>query len=296
MSFPQTRETLIYRVATKGSEQDWFQFLSDYWLPTCHFAQQQDRLHIEDAEDVAAETFEAVLRDQLLARWVLNRTSKLRTLLCTVVRHILANRARVRKGRRRLLRKKARELHKRTALPTMKAPDESIEHTDQFYVAWVESLLLQAVESLMREYEGRDKLKHFHVLQGRVCEKMTAEQLSQALGIKKAHVFDYFKAARKRLEIKLKELVGGHVRRYCDMQDFNAEFDHEWCRIGRYIQEHGGLEQAIDQVYQNAGLLDMARRQDQEVASTACRLAQAVPELSDSSSRKFGPARKTGKK
>ncbi|MHC4624228.1 MAG: RNA polymerase sigma factor, partial [Planctomycetota bacterium] len=79
MSFPQTRDTLISRVAAKGDERAWGQFLSDYWLPVCRFAQRRANLGVEDAEDVASETFVAILSNQLLQRWVANRSSKLRT-------------------------------------------------------------------------------------------------------------------------------------------------------------------------------------------------------------------------
>ncbi len=81
MSFPQTSKTLIFRVVTEGNERDWHQFLSDYWLPVCRFAQQRAKLGIEDAEDVASETFEAILRNQLLKRWVADRIYGLRATL-----------------------------------------------------------------------------------------------------------------------------------------------------------------------------------------------------------------------
>ena len=94
MAFSQTRQTLIHRIAAEGSQRDWHQFMGDYWLPVCRFAQRRANLTIDDAEDVASATFEAVLRNRLIERWTTNRASKLRTLLCTVVRQILANRAR----------------------------------------------------------------------------------------------------------------------------------------------------------------------------------------------------------
>jgi DNA-directed RNA polymerase specialized sigma24 family protein len=185
MSFPETHDTLVFRVAAKGDERAWRQFLSDYWLPVCRFAQQRANLGVEDAEDVASETFVAILRNQLLQRWVANRSAKLRTLLCTVVRHILSKRARLQKGRRRLLGENLRELLGRTDLPTIKVVDKGVEHIEEFYAAWVESILLQALESLMREYEHRGKVDYFRVLHRRVCEKMTAPQVSRALGAMK---------------------------------------------------------------------------------------------------------------
>jgi RNA polymerase sigma factor (sigma-70 family) len=271
-----------------GSERDWFQFLSDYWLPVCRFAQQRSALGVQDAEDVAAETFEAILRNQLLQRWVSDHSSKLRTLLCTVVLQILGNRARVQKGRWRLLRKKAHELLRRTDLPTIKAIDESIEHADQFYSAWVESILLRALESLMKEYERNGKADYFRVLHGRVCERKTSAEISQTLHIKTANAAYYYKVACKQLRTKLKELLRENVDRYCDLQDLNAEFHSEWDRIGEYLKEYGGLEQAIAKVYESAGLVELAHRQPKVVTSTACRLAQVVPDVSGSQSKESG--------
>jgi RNA polymerase sigma factor (sigma-70 family) len=279
MSFPQTSKTLIHRIATEGNERDWYRFLSDYWLPVCRFAQQRAQLRIEDAEDVASETFEAILRNQLLQRWVSNRSSKLRTLLCTVVRHVLGNRARVQKGRQRLLRENIHELLGRSDLPTIRASDESVEHIDEFYTAWIEGILLHAVESLMKEYHRTGKGDYFRVLHGRVCEKLTMPQISQALSIKKTDAENYYKAARKRLAAKLKEMVHEHVQRYCDPCQLDPEFESEWNRIGQYLEEHGGLEQAIAKVYETSGPVQAARRQTQAITTALRRLTQAIPKV-----------------
>ncbi|HEW78661.1 MAG TPA: sigma-70 family RNA polymerase sigma factor [Phycisphaerales bacterium] len=281
MSFPQTSKTLIFRVVTEGNERDWHQFLSDYWLPVCRFAQQRAKLGIEDAEDVASETFEAILRNQLLQRWVVDRSSKLRTLLCTVVRHILGNRARVQKGRQRLLAENAAELLARADLPTIKAMDEPAEYVDEFYAAWVEGILLQAVEALMTEYHQTGKGDYFRVLHGRVCEQMTNPQIAKALGIKKTDAENYYKAARKRLAAKLRELVDEHNQRYCQPQEADDEFNSEWGRIGQYLKDHGGLEQAITKVYESTAPVEVAQRQNLAVTATLRRLTQVLPRVSD---------------
>src|SRR5262245_24491049 len=109
MAFPETRQTLIQRLATTSGEDDWRQFLSDYWGPVCRFAAARASLSAADAEDVASLTFEAILSNQLLARWMLNQSAKLRTLLCSVVRNIISNRARVNEGRERILQEIADE-------------------------------------------------------------------------------------------------------------------------------------------------------------------------------------------
>ena len=60
-------------------------------------------LSLADAEDVAAATFQAIVEDSLLARWQEQRAARLRTLLCAVARNLMANRARVEQGRKRIL-------------------------------------------------------------------------------------------------------------------------------------------------------------------------------------------------
>ncbi|MHC4644811.1 MAG: RNA polymerase sigma factor [Planctomycetota bacterium] len=281
MSFPQTSKTLIFRVVTEGNERDWHRFLSDYWLPVCRFAQKWAKLKIEDAEDVASETFEAILRNQLLKRWSVNRSSKLRSLLCTVVRHVLANRARVQGGRQRLLQEKGQELTSRADLPTIKGIDATVEDIDKFYAAWVEGILVQAVESLMREYHRTGKGDYFRVLYGRVCEGMTTPQVSRALGIKKTDAENYFKAARKRLAARLRELVVEHVQRYCRPQEADDEFGSEWNRIGRYLKDHGGLEQALANVYKGTAPVEAAQRQTRAITAALRRLTQTLPRAPD---------------
>ena len=92
MSFPSTRLTLIHRLAEGGSEDDWARFLKDYWGPLCRFCLRHGARDLDEAEDVASQTFEVVWTNRLLDRWRSNRSAKLRALLCGVVRHLLANR------------------------------------------------------------------------------------------------------------------------------------------------------------------------------------------------------------
>src|SRR5262245_13944236 len=103
MSFPETRHTLLQRLAESGEESDWRQFLADYWGPLCRFAACRGNLSAADAEDVASQTFMALLSNQLISRWTTHKSAKLRTLLCSVVRNVLSNRARVQAGRAKLV-------------------------------------------------------------------------------------------------------------------------------------------------------------------------------------------------
>jgi RNA polymerase sigma factor (sigma-70 family) len=281
MSFPQTSKTLIFRVVNEGNQQDWHRFLSDYWMPVCRFAQQRANLQICDAEDVASETFEAVLANQLLRRWMADRNSKLRTLLCIVVRHILSNRARVQKGRHKLLAENAPELLARADLPTIKAMDEAVQYIDEFYAAWLEGILMQSVESLMNEYHRTGKGDYFRVLHGRICEQMSNPEIADALQIKRTDVENYYKAAHKRLGTKLKELLYEHVQQYCHQQQPDSEFEAEWIKMGQFLQDHGGLEEVIAKVFKNTDSTEMAQRQQQAVTATLERLTQQLRPISD---------------
>ena len=100
MSFPETRLTFIERLASGDSQDDWRDFLRDYWGPVCRFALRSGAGNLADAEDVASQTFEVLWENRLLVRWVSNRSARLRSLLCRVVRKNLANRGRTRENRR----------------------------------------------------------------------------------------------------------------------------------------------------------------------------------------------------
>ena len=177
-------------------------------------------------------------------------------------------------GRKRLLRENAHELRDRSDLRTLKAPDASEEQLDAFDAAWVEGILLQAVESLVHEYHRTGRGDYFRVLYGRICEQMTIPQISQDLGITPIRAENYFKATRKRLATKLQELVRNHVERYCDADQFESEFTSEWGRVGGLLAEHGGLEQAIAKVYETQEPAQTAQRQTRAITAALRRIAQ----------------------
>lgn len=267
MSFPQTSKTLIVRIASGGSEQDWARFLNDYWLPVCRFAQRRAGLSPADAEDVAGEAFEVILRKRLLGQWAADRSSKLRTLLCTVVRHILSNRARVQQGRRRLLEAKAAEPGAGEQLPVFKDAEASTEDEDRFFASWVEGILYKAVESLMQEYHRTGKGDYFRVLYGRICEGLSVPEIAGALNLPKTSVENYHKAARKRLKSLLEEQIDRHVRQYSQPGQAAEEFTLEWGRIGEYLEKQGGLEKVISQVFAGGETTQAARRETAAITS-----------------------------
>ena len=251
MSFPDTRHTFIYRLATSNTEADWREFLTDYWGPVCRFAQRRAGLRIEDAEDTAAQTFEALIRNQLLVRWVAKRSAKLRTLLCSVIRNVLANKHRVEAGRVRLLRENAEVIDDRNGLCVIRDLDASAEEMDAFYTAWVEQLLDLAVEAILADYHRAGKGDCFRVLYGRLCEGMTANEIATALKLPVHVVDNYYKSARGRLTKELETQVREHVSRYCLDENAEAEFRAEWAQLGKYLQDHGGLEDVVRRAHES---------------------------------------------
>lgn len=241
MSFPQTRLTLVQRLAAGGSAEDWGSFLKDYWGPVCRFSLRFGAQNLEDAEDVASQTFQALWENRLLVRWVSHRSAKLRTLLCGVVRKILSNRNRVRAGRDRLAREMAecvKELERAKQ-----------EQTDAFYAAWVEDVVQRAVELLAGEYYAQGKGDYLRVFYGRLCQPLTIAEVAEALEIKPTTVDNYFRHAKGRLAEKLEELVRRQVARYCPPEGADEEFKLEWARLGQYLSDFGGLEAAVRRAY-----------------------------------------------
>jgi RNA polymerase sigma factor (sigma-70 family) len=251
MTFPETRFTLIERLARGGAEADWREFLNDYWGPVCRFARYRGRLSAADAEDIAAQVLEAIIRNRLLIRWTIERRAKLRTLICTVVRYLLANRSRVESGRERLVRDHAGELDRYLASAGAIEAEVPAEQVDAFNAAWAEDIVQAAVEGLLAEYASAGKADHFRVLYGRICEQLTMAEIAESLHISLSQVDGWFRQARKRLEEKLRELVMAHVGRYVPDGTIDVEFTAEWNSLAKYVQKHGGLEAAVYASYQS---------------------------------------------
>ena len=162
---------------------------------------------LDDAEDVASETFEALWEQRLLVRWVSNRAAKLRTLLCTVVRNILSHRNRVRVSREQRLRDVSEHMNGLNRMPA--------EQADAFYAAWVEDVVQQAVESLAADYCRKGQVDYVRVFYGRLCQGMTIAKTAEALELSPAAVDHFFRHAKERLSEKLEQFVRRQVQRYC---------------------------------------------------------------------------------
>ncbi len=269
MAFPDTRPTLVQRIVVNGEAADWRIFLNDYWGPVCRFAARRGNLGVADVEDVASLTFEALLTNRLLARWIDNRSAKLRTLLCTVTRNVMSNRARVQQGRARLLRE---HLDQGGELIGTDAP---VEQVDLFYAAWVDDLVEQAVESLLGEYHRSGKGDYFRVFYGRLCEELPMAKIAELLGIKVTTVENYFKAARKRLTSLLQSLVRQHIERYAPTAD-EAEFEAEWRSLGEYLAAHGGLSDAVRRAYAGEQTAELRQRKTGQINQALSRIGQSA--------------------
>ncbi len=265
MPFPETRHSLIQRIVAVGDESDWRQFLDDYWASISRFAARSGGLNHVDAEEVASQVFEGLLANQLLHRWVSNRSAKLRTLLCAVARNVISNRVRVRQGRQRLIKE---HLDRGGELPGMDVPTEDI---DLFYAAWVESLLEQAIETLLEEYHSSGRGDYFRVLYGRVCEGATMAEVAALLCLSVSSAENYYKAARKRLSDLFAQLLRDHVCRYAPDDAMDAEFAAEWARLGEYLKDHGGLEEAIRRAYGDGNAVNRRQQQSTRISATLSR-------------------------
>lgn len=249
MNFPTTRYTLIQRIATSTAESDWAVFLADYWRPICRFAARWGRLSLHDAEDVASVTMETVIRNGLLARWTKDRRARLRTLLCAVVRKVLANSSRKRRREVDGIRDYVDELSAELKFDELVSEAIPGGESDAFYEAWAEELLQAAVESLLDDYHREGRGDYFRVFYGRVCEGMAVKDVADLLNLKITDVDNFYRHARNRLETRLRELVRWHVARYVATSETQHEFDNEWTRLGDFLTQHGGLEETLRRSY-----------------------------------------------
>lgn len=280
MGFPQTRLTLIQRLTSVGAEEDWRNFLKDYWGPICRFSLRRGARNLDDAEDVASETFEVLWEQRLLVRWVANRSAKLRTLLCCVVRNILSHRNRVRASREQRLRDLAEHFDRLNQVPD--------EQVGVFYAAWVEDVVQRAVESLAADYCRKGRVDYLRVLYGRLCQGLSIAEAAKTLKISPAAVDHYFRHAKKQLAEKLEQLVRRQVQSYCPAEEAEQEFVAEWQRLGQYLAEHGGLEEAVRQAYdlfdpvqakkhkKEAGLIKAATRLTSIIRLQAAKTGRSV--------------------
>lgn len=268
MAFPKTPITLIQRLATQSDNADWNEFLRDYWIPVCRFAQWQGGLSYEDAEDMASATFEVIFKNALLKRWVSDRNAKLRTLLCAVSRNLISNHLRVRKGRKRLLRDHADRFDDRFVLKNVDVP---AEQQDQFYAGWADDVIQQVLDQLMHEYHAKGRGDYFRVLHGKLCDRMTMREIAESLGISVSTADNHYKHVRQRLGVLLESAIRHHVQRYVPPSEVAGEFAAEWADLANHLKDQGGLEAAIERAWMKDDTQSPDARQ-QSLAKVMTRL------------------------
>ncbi|MEZ5944872.1 MAG: hypothetical protein R3C18_26105 [Planctomycetaceae bacterium] len=257
--FPETRQTLIRRIAEVGADADWRQFLADYWKPICRFSARCGQLNLDDAEDITSLVFLAILEGKLFERWLSSPQSKLRTLVCSVVRNVISNRARVQSGRERILRENREFLVQVGRLQGDEDGAVTADQNELFYAAWAEELLQRSLDQLQQDYLSTGKGDYFRVLYGRICVEMSNSEVAESLQLKVTDVENFFRRARETLREQLQLAVSEHVRRYCPAEECDAEIAREWDRLGEYLQRSGGMEVAIRSSYEFSG--ELSRRQ-----------------------------------
>ena len=241
MSFPQTRLTLIRRLADGGGDDDWRQFVTDYWRPVCRFAGRWGNLQPSDAEDVAGATFETLIRNRLLSRWSNERTAKLRTLLCAVVRRQLANRR----------RSKQNQQQQFPSAPTTDFNESPTEvdvpnvEREAFEELWVDEILARSLDSVQQRCLRDGKGDQFRVLYGRICEGMTHAEVADCLGVELTTVQAWYKRCRDQLAEALRAEVYSIVSQYSPVESYDDEFRKEWEELAERLRTNGGLEAAI---------------------------------------------------
>lgn len=242
MSFPDTRLTLIQRLASGASEDDWREFVRDYSGPIRRFALRRGARNLVEAEEVVTQTFETLWQAKLLVRWVANRTAKLRTLICAVAWRIVSGRLRDEAHSRRAIRRWAEQ----TDLANSLAPDQA----DLFYRAWVEDLLQRAVDLVARDYYRANQGDHVRVLYSRLCEGLSVAETADSLELTYSDVVSYYRQARQRLSERIRQVLRNHIARYCPEDEAQGEFEEEWQRLANYLERHGGLEEAVRTAYE----------------------------------------------
>lgn len=242
MSFPDTRLTLIQRLACGASEDDWRVFVQDYSGPIRRFALRRGARNLAEADEVAAQTFETLWEAKLLVRWLANRTAKLHTLLCAVAWRIVSGRLRDERHRQRAIRQWAKQL----------GPPESLaaDQADLFYRAWVEDLLQRAVDLVARDYYRANRGDYVRVLYSRLCEGLSVAETADLLELRYSDVVSYYRHARQRLAAQIRQVLRNHIARYCSEDDAQSEFEDEWQRLANYLERHGGLEEAVRAAYE----------------------------------------------
>jgi RNA polymerase sigma factor (sigma-70 family) len=261
MAFPKTRITLVQRLATGGSEDDWQVFFNDYWGPIFRFCLRRGAKSQDVAEEVTSDVFQVLWEKRLLERWSSNRSAKLRTLICSVARKLLSQRFRVKN-----------QSSLQDDLEASKSEDDDI-----FYAAWAEDIVQTCIPELAANYRSEGKGDYVRVFYGRVCEGLKIHEVASTLGLAETKVDHHYRHVRDQLEILLKVKVRRHVSQYCPDEEIEAEFLLEWQQLGDFLGGKGSIEQAVADAYSQFDPQDLALRRDRSLTKTMSRVTAIRP-------------------
>ena len=222
----------------------------------------------------ASLTFEAVLTNRLLARWMMNQSARLRhaSLLGRAQRHIQSS---PRESRTRANSERTR----RVGLTRRFHPESAAsEQLDIFYAAWVADLLEQTVDSLLDELHRAGKGDYFRVLYSRICEEMSMPEIAEALSIPLTSVENYFKAARNSWQPRWKHGSGPTSAAMHPKLTSQQDFDDEWRQLGEYLATHGGLDDVLRRSTAGHSIFSQQRRKTALISSTLSRIHVSSPE------------------
>lgn len=258
-----------------GDNEDWQQFLEDYWRPVCRFAARWGRLQFEDAEDVGSLTFEAVIAGQLLRRWQQQPTARLRTLLCAVVRNIISNRARVQSGREQRLEEHRNDL-RRLILSIQSDDPQTVETEDLFYAGWAEELICKTLQQLNADLLAAGKANQFRAFYGCHFEGMTAAEVADCLNVPTTTIENYVKRTRQRFADQLHKALRLHVSGYCPIEEAESEVQSEWIRLSDHLDRAGGLDQLLLRTFDSDLTVKLGRQSSARIQAVLHDL-QSLP-------------------
>ena len=108
----------------------------------------------------------------------------------------------------------------------------------------------RTLESVAAAYYREAKGDYVRVLYSRLCQGVSIAAMAAELDITPSSVNNYFRHARQRLADTLETLVRRQVQRYSAPEASEREFQDEWQKLGSYLTEHGGLEDAVRRAYE----------------------------------------------
>ncbi len=185
--FGSTLWTLI-EGARAGDRSASERLASTYRPPVVNFAQRQG-LTSDEAEDAAQETLVRILRTLATAD---PAKGKFRSLILAIGRNVIYE----------ILRKR------RPALPL---PEEipSEERYEEFDRAWVQNIVLLAIDRLRRECEARST-PFYRALKGQM-DGLTHEAIAKQLSAETAQVKSYVHQARQKIRRVVEEFIAEYT-------------------------------------------------------------------------------------